>query len=611
MKTRSALTLLVLSLAGALAWADAGDLQLRGNHTRMLERLNAASESAYADILAWYDEALNGAPYDVVTAVERCRFVRGVAHDEVHPHEAAAAEHERCLEGLSQRFAGHPEVALFELEQRYGEELIEAGRALAGEQPIGGWTWEHLARLHGMLARAYDGVGKADLAGHHALEALRYDAGADTRLIAARWQIAAGEESRARATLTSPLATWGEADWETAQRFALLALAGARDEAVAVYRTLRGRQPQQYDRVTVARSLASLGAIAEAREEFRQLGGEHWRAAYGTRELLLFELQHGTPAEALSAYEKLRDFGFSEDPLLHLRSAVALRDLSLPWQGRDLLGALAAFGTLSMAAFIALLMVVPVHYRGMARRLAGAQPHPYSGGWQLRHAWLVFFGFGISIVLSSYLAGGVVLGSGDAPVWALAVEDHAALARMNVVFIALLLLVAAALALGAPGRRVAWTTNWSLRKATAVGIGLGVALRVILFLALLAGLLNVEGAREFWNRAHPELVAIRDHFGAATVIVLTVLAAPVIEEFLFRGVLLAAFSRHLAFGAANALQATIFALLHLEPLLIPFLFVLGLVAGTLARRSGGLLAPMLLHGVSNLMTMLVFLWQTP
>jgi membrane protease YdiL (CAAX protease family) len=33
---------------------------------------------------------------------------------------------------------------------------------------------------------------------------------------------------------------------------------------------------------------------------------------------------------------------------------------------------------------------------------------------------------------------------------------------------------------------------------------------------------------------------------------------------------------------------------------MPFLFAFGLAAGWLARRSGGLLAPMVMHGVLNL-----------
>jgi uncharacterized protein len=110
--------------------------------------------------------------------------------------------------------------------------------------------------------------------------------------------------------------------------------------------------------------------------------------------------------------------------------------------------------------------------------------------------------------------------------------------------------------------------------------------------------------QELWQL----LEFIRDAYGPATAVWLVVLAAPVIEELMFRGVLLRAFAAHVSFGWANVIQALLFAAIHFDLRAAPMLFAVGLIAGYLARRSGGLLAPMILHFVFNLIAALVFVF---
>jgi membrane protease YdiL (CAAX protease family) len=47
--------------------------------------------------------------------------------------------------------------------------------------------------------------------------------------------------------------------------------------------------------------------------------------------------------------------------------------------------------------------------------------------------------------------------------------------------------------------------------------------------------------------------------------------------------------------------------MHMEAAAAPFLFLLGIAAGVMARRSGGLLAAMILHAAFNIIGGLAFL----
>jgi len=93
-------------------------------------------------------------------------------------------------------------------------------------------------------------------------------------------------------------------------------------------------------------------------------------------------------------------------------------------------------------------------------------------------------------------------------------------------------------------------------------------------------------------------------FGASFVllIVMTVFLAPIMEEWLFRGVLFRALSEGGQHGASRAslivgvvVSAALFALAHAEPLQFAGLFLLGLVLATLVWRTKRLVPSIVTH----------------
>lgn len=87
-------------------------------------------------------------------------------------------------------------------------------------------------------------------------------------------------------------------------------------------------------------------------------------------------------------------------------------------------------------------------------------------------------------------------------------------------------------------------------------------------------------ARELTDKAHGA--------GVVLLIVVVAIAAPIVEEIFFRGLVLRSLERR--FGARWAVvgSSLIFGAAHLEPLQFPALFVFGLVAAVLATRTGRL-----------------------
>jgi ABC-2 type transport system permease protein len=89
--------------------------------------------------------------------------------------------------------------------------------------------------------------------------------------------------------------------------------------------------------------------------------------------------------------------------------------------------------------------------------------------------------------------------------------------------------------------------------------------------------------------------------------VLTIVAAPVFEEFIFRGLIFGGLRRSMNVAMATLASAAIFAIVHPPASVIP-VFVMGVLAALAYERTRMLAAPMLLHSIYNA-AVLAFQWN--
>lgn len=80
--------------------------------------------------------------------------------------------------------------------------------------------------------------------------------------------------------------------------------------------------------------------------------------------------------------------------------------------------------------------------------------------------------------------------------------------------------------------------------------------------------------------------------------------APVIEEMIFRGIILQGFRRNYTNFTAIVMSALLFSLYHLNPWQMPATFVLGLILGWLMIRTRSLILTILGHSINNLLVLL-------
>ena len=273
------------------------------------------------------------------------------------------------------------------------------------------------------------------------------------------------------------------------------------------------------------------------------------------------------------------------------RLALLLSHPVAGWQWRDALGLLTLLGVALAICALPLIALVPVHYRGLARQVAGRvsdlPPEPTDKArWKLRHAWyalcvLLFTGYVASYVYAvQYLEA--VLPWIERYVFTPATDIALAEIMLWSTVASLLLLIP--LARGRSIRQLMLGT-WTFKRCIYSGIGVALGLKIVaacIDLGMKAfGMLGSDTVRS--------MQGINEVYGLAVMLLVVAVATPSSRNSFPRRAA-RAFRARVSFWFAAVVQALVFIALHEEYQAMPFLFVFALVAAWLVRQSGGLLA---------------------
>ncbi|WP_266169572.1 CPBP family intramembrane glutamic endopeptidase [Dyella subtropica] len=191
-------------------------------------------------------------------------------------------------------------------------------------------------------------------------------------------------------------------------------------------------------------------------------------------------------------------------------------------------------------------------------------------------------------------------------------QMHALLTQpdVNALMVILTLLVAAGLTIHLTRRL--WPSLWPL--AMPPGFGFAPARQPAFYaIAALLGLILpfIGGLLTQWLAQGHEVSQDIKQLGAMAspalripLALLVMTVGPLVEELLFRGVLLSSAMRHVPAGIASAITALLFACVHLPDLgflwyALPNLLLLGLVLAWLRVQSGSIWPAVIAHSVNN------------
>ena len=143
-----------------------------------------------------------------------------------------------------------------------------------------------------------------------------------------------------------------------------------------------------------------------------------------------------------------------------------------------------------------------------------------------------------------------------------------------------------------------------LRRVEGPGLLSGAALAPALYLAVTVAMMALP---EAWLDSYAE-ASSGVSGGGVIGIVAVVLVAPVVEEFIFRGLIMTRLAQAMPGWLAAALSAAIFGLCHGHPVWFAYTFVLGVLFGLMDLRLGSIwpsiLAHMVFKGVGQILDLL-------
>jgi membrane protease YdiL (CAAX protease family) len=575
--------------------------------TRAAAVVSDSQQDAYRTVMAAYAREEVAHPDDAALVMAQCRFIEGFADgddEELSWGEAAQADGQACQKDLETRFHGDPEPSLYLAEHRYGKNAISYAHPLLPASNR--WSPSQRSRLHAALARGYVATKQPKLAGQEALASVQLDPGSNQLVPALDYLCDEGRRSEAESLLSrapAPSQGWAESQ---RVRFALDNLSAA-DALAELQRAEATKTPidpwlsaRVYQRAEMNGKAADLLTKVNAKPEYQSVEQFQLRVNVSAG--------HGDGnAASVALHDWFGKTGTTVPLLLAYGTTLAhapgeLFSSSLAPLALTLLAVLAALACLPG------LIAFPAHYRGSFRTGLQKQSQPLFAPIGLRHMWLALGAF---LVISTLVP---LLGTANALQALTSQRPMSAKEETTAVMAELAMLVMGTLCLLPVICRLSWR-EWLGDRGIKISLITVLSWTLVKALFLWVASHAPHSAGLLHSTPHDRSVAAlavaATHIGGAGLAMLIVaVLVPIYEELVFRGFVLGGLARHISFGWANFWQALLFSLLHFDFPHFVFYFLLGLMAGWLARRTRGLAAPMLLHAANNAVACIALLVTT-
>ncbi len=142
--------------------------------------------------------------------------------------------------------------------------------------------------------------------------------------------------------------------------------------------------------------------------------------------------------------------------------------------------------------------------------------------------------------------------------------------------------------------------GWSalgLRSFRGWTLGLGCGLMIISFVF---NFFYAMVLAQFDLRAQPNLIPVFANLSSPWWLLLAgIVVAPIVEEIFFRGFVFAGLAGRYGWLKAGLISAALFSVIHLQPLALPPIFILGFIFALLYQRSGSIWPAILMHLSTN------------
>lgn len=599
------IVVLVLTPPMQAGSVDDPTLNQRGSHEAFTALFDNSTATKFQDIVRLYDGYIGAHPGDVTARIEQLKFLGYVLDGESIPYDTVSQLFEPRKNDLYSKFPDRYDVLLFrstEEDRADAIALLEEHLKTHPQISTDNTYWELFERL----AQLYAGQEQPYKAIHYGVIAERLNDTLDITLLLAEQCEKAGDKKMAAAYLEK-FPGKKRTYLEYTSRGELLLTLGQYERAADMFTHAVDLEKDNYSRLNLSKALMQLGRYNEARDALTN--GEHVNYYNRAFLFMLFELdmRYGNADSALHSYNVMRDLGISADPLGKYRLELFFRHPHAAWQLRDTIGILLLLIVFILCCGIPVLWIAPVHYAGLLRKVMP----PEHSRWNLKHFWIVsavilvgdvaialFFDYAQILTLIGSNAGGEAIQSGREMAWVVLLHIGVTMGSWLVF-------------LRRNDIAQFWGTRWSKLRSIGIGLGWMFLIRIVFAICFygIAYLFNADVfAQKGYELYRPlslnmenALGAFRETFGWIALALAVGIVTPISEEVIFRSIVLKSMQRYIPFHWANFLQAVLFALIHVSPILMLNAFLVGITGGVLRNRSSSLAPSIVMHAANNLL----------
>ncbi len=586
----------------------------KGSHEYYVLKLNNAKDTDFQRILGLYDAYIEAHPEDVVSYLERCKFIGNSYYDEYEGYNLKYDETEECIAQLFSRFPHHPQVLIYRAENLYGEKrlgVLEQAESAIEDNPLE-WSQTERASINKMLGDYYYSDDNNLLALRYYYEAKSQDEQLDLSYDLALIHKEQDNLERAKSELLHSLDK-DTTIWTLSNKAQLLMDLGETKKALRLFDEVGRKDSTFIDNAEMAKAMVDLEKFDVARTFLIKDTINEWNKISKLQALFNHDLKYSYPKTALTSYRILQAENDLDDFLAIKRLRLFLKDPLLPWNFSELYHLFLLILSILVLVLLPYLWVLPIYnftqwYNGWKQRQPQSQ---LNFNWGLKHFWIISFVYLVGQYLLSlifYYEESMNVLFDLTIVYEEPIEDKTLLANSMIAYV-VFMAIGTLTILKKDALRLIYSSKLSIWSSLGLGVVFFIInLTILKTLRLFVDLDPVDLSTMVLN-ATAEIVAILKTHGFLVGVFIVALVGPIYEEVIFRGVVLGSIEKHLGFTGANIIQASMFAMVHFNFKMFVYYFIFGLVTGYYAKRTGGLLTGIILHIVNNffVLTLVYFL----
>jgi uncharacterized protein len=578
--------------------------QITLDHKVFLKEIKNSSNTIYLECIEEYNSYLRDHPDDIIVQIEKCRFLQLAQYDEdmdVNPNQK---EFDSCYAALINKYPENPEVILYQIENSWGDELIEifnSTEQLIQEKPEV-WNKTNLGALYSQISDEFFYDAEYKKAYSYIQKAIANDETVKTSLLYAKILKELNRPQDALEVLLSNRDTTVET-WQLVQKANLLLELKAYSDAKDIFNLVLKIDSNYNNNYELAKSAEGIGDYNLSRKYYLRDTLQSWNKEIAFKNLLIHDLKYQSGDTCIDTYNQYRSIGYNVDPLSLYRLKLFITDPTQPWKSRDILGLITFIGVAILLIIIPSVWILPIYFIGnywnFLHKEKSSKIH-----WGLKWFWLISFGYLLSSLIvgifnPNYFYSHFSFSYYDSE---LNQAELGSAALISIVSFGAMGLIA----LSRKNLRVLLSENWSIRKSVLIGLGIALAFKVISKIYIQIGTLNLglsldelTTIQNIIFSSRQEIEALFGNYGKVIGFILVCLLVPIYEEVVFRGVILDSCQKHINFRVGNIIQATLFGIVHFNLFLFPVFFAFGIISGLMRKKSQGLLPGIVFHSVNN------------